>query len=190
MCVFILPCVSRYVVYCIFTFLCLFVSVSLSLQWYHYQWPSFAKWWTESTVCCPRATESSSVQFLRKTAKQLKNSMNIRFATLKLFGNHGLNYRVCPSTRLTTPLVWNVKPDNLRNHRRLDLLLLVRNRGLIAYCLRPDFRVTGYSRCQDSNMGKMYVYTYVKDAIPLKHSQVTFCFPLEYCPVAYVHRDV
>jgi len=128
MCVFILPCVSRYVVYCIFTFLCLFVSVSLSLQWYHYQWPSFAK--------------------------QLKNSMNIRFATLKLFGNHGLNYRVCPSTRLTTPLVWNVKPDNLRNHRRLDLLLLVRNRGLIAYCLRPDFRLTRYWRCQDCNMGK------------------------------------
>jgi len=36
----------------------------------------------------------------------------------------------------------------------------------------------------------MYVYTYVKDAMPLKHSQVTICFPLEYHPVDYVHRDV
>ena len=68
--------------------------------------------------------------------------------------NSEIKVRICPSTRLTTPLVWNVKPDNLRNHRRLDLLLLVRNRGLIAYCLRPDFRLTPYSRCQDCNMGK------------------------------------
>jgi len=36
----------------------------------------------------------------------------------------------------------------------------------------------------------MYVYTYVQDAMPLKHSQVTICFPLEYRPVDYVHRDV